>query len=158
MATNPFKEISPAFTRSPLGIIALFIVMVYAIAGIAGAATEYDCGQRWVIVSFMVTFPFIVMRVFYLLVTEHSDKIYGPGDFQSDRGFQDYVQGSSSAAEADSAKKLSDWVQQDYNNRGKLDEWLRSNGKQYSVTMFLHSGDVELLDKAVDALVPAGEE
>ncbi len=65
--------------RSPLGIIALFILLVYAISGIVCATWEPPVPEA--LVWFIVLFPVLVFLVFAWLVVEHHLKLYGPGDF-----------------------------------------------------------------------------
>lgn len=75
--------------RNPLGIIALFIVLVDAIAGTVLGTTVTTLGQteRMSLVGFVVLFPVLVLGAFYRLVTHHHTKLYAPFDFQSDAGF-----------------------------------------------------------------------
>lgn len=153
---NPFKEISPTFTKSPLGIIALFIVLVYAIAGLTASFGQFSTDQLWLVLAFMVLFPCLVLWVFYKLVTEHSKKIYGPGDFASDDAFIDYfLQYSGVQRETVSAsgKNLHEWVEADVANRQKLRVWLRDNGISHSVTSFLRTSQPTLHDAAHRTLV-----
>lgn len=75
--------------RNPLGIIALFIVLVYGIAGIvlglsSDNLTEY---QRTIFVLFLVMFPCLVLVSFLWLVAKHHTKLYAPSDYRNDEGF-----------------------------------------------------------------------
>lgn len=75
--------------RNPLGIIALFIVLVYGFAclalGAGGAVLDY--AQRWALIGFLVLFPFVVLWLFYTLVTKHHWKLYAPTDFKREASF-----------------------------------------------------------------------
>ena len=85
----PGKVAMKDLVRNPLGIIALFISLIYGIAGIllGVTATALDNGQLWLLVVFVVVFPLIVLASFYRLVTNHHKKLYAPSDFKSDASF-----------------------------------------------------------------------
>lgn len=76
-------------TRNPLGIIGLFIWLIYSIAGIVFAVSISDLEStvQLILVLFIVLFPFAILVVFYLLVTKHHEKLYAPGDFKDERLF-----------------------------------------------------------------------
>lgn len=84
-----FTKKAQEFSRNPLGIIALFIVLVYGIAGlvlgISGA--NLQAGERLPLIWFLVVFPLIVLAAFYRLVTHHHIKLYAPQDFPDKEGF-----------------------------------------------------------------------
>jgi CheY-like chemotaxis protein len=77
-----------SLARNPLGIIALFIVMVYGFASLtmtfAGTLTYVE---RLLLVIFLVSFPLIVLGVFSWLVRDHSDKLFAPSDFRDENNF-----------------------------------------------------------------------
>jgi hypothetical protein len=77
------------FVRNPLGIVALFISLIYGFASLllGSAAEKLEAPERWPLVGFVVVFPFVVLHVFYKLVTEHHGKLYGPGDYKTDEAF-----------------------------------------------------------------------
>ena len=84
---DSFGKTARDLSRNPLGIIALFIVLVYAMAALVlTQSSNLDSTQRWPLVGFLVLFPAIVLAVFYWLVSRHTPKLYAPGDFtnQSD--------------------------------------------------------------------------
>ncbi|WP_155804518.1 hypothetical protein [Magnetospirillum fulvum] len=75
--------------RNPLGIIALFISLIYAMSvsllGVSvGSLAFYN---QTILVVFVALFPFVVLWVFSWLVAKHHKKLYGPGDYRSDEGF-----------------------------------------------------------------------
>jgi len=83
-----FGQATISLTRSPLGIIALFIVMVYGFASILTAFTSTLSGyERMPLICFLVVFPVLVLGVFTWLVAYHSDKIYGPADPRTDENY-----------------------------------------------------------------------
>jgi hypothetical protein len=81
---DSFGKTAQRLATNPLGIIALFIVLVYGIAGIVfGTSAQYlESNQKTIIVWFLVLFPVLVLGVFAWLVTKHHTKLYAPRDFQ----------------------------------------------------------------------------
>jgi len=75
--------------RNPLGIIALFISLIYGFASLLLNSTvdQLSAAGRWPIIIFIVIFPVCVLVAFYRLVTDHHGKLYAPGDFKDDKSF-----------------------------------------------------------------------
>lgn len=75
--------------KNPIGIIALFISLIYAFANLLLGATAgtLDHSERFPLIVFIVLFPVVVLGVFYLLVTKHHGKLYAPGDYKDDKSF-----------------------------------------------------------------------
>jgi len=74
--------------KNPLGIIALFIVMIYGFAALTlGASTHLVEAERQPLVWFLVAFPVLVLVTFGWLVSCHHEKLYAPGDFKTDDSF-----------------------------------------------------------------------
>ncbi len=75
--------------RNPLGIIALFIVLVYGIAGIVLGVSGSHLSeiQKTIFVCFLVVFPCLVLGSFLWLVAKHHRKLYAPSDYRNDEGF-----------------------------------------------------------------------
>jgi len=89
---SPIKEfgkISASLSRNPLGIIALFIVLVYGIAAfVLGVSSKHlESTERLPLIWFLVIFPVIVLVAFYWLVSRHHVKLYAPHDFPNEEGF-----------------------------------------------------------------------
>lgn len=84
-----FTKKAKEFSRNPLGIIALFIVLVYGIAGLVLSISgpNLQAGERLPLIWFLVIFPVIVLAAFYRLVTHHHVKLYAPQDFPDKEGF-----------------------------------------------------------------------
>jgi len=84
-----FGQTARHLARNPLGIIALFIVLIYGTAGlvfgISGA--QFDASQKWVLILFLVLFPPMVFIGFVWLVAKHSHTLYAPSDFRNDESF-----------------------------------------------------------------------
>jgi hypothetical protein len=84
-----FGQTARSLARNPLGIIALFIVLIYGIAALLfGLSSSYlNALQRWVLICFLVVFPVLVFFSFVWLVAKHSLKLYAPSDFRKDDSF-----------------------------------------------------------------------
>ncbi len=82
-------EASTKLSRNPLGIIALFIVLVYGIAALVFgvSAGALDPNLKMPLVYFLVGFPVLVLGVFSWLVSKHHTKLYAPADFRDDDSF-----------------------------------------------------------------------
>ena len=78
-----FGDVAKRLAYNPLGIIALFIVLCYAIACLLfGVAAQYlQPVERWPLIWFVVGFPVVVLFVFAWLVAKHHTKLYAPKDF-----------------------------------------------------------------------------
>lgn len=77
------------FARNPLGIIALFISLIYGFANLllGSSAEKLTESERWPLIMFIVFFPIFVLVAFYKLVTKHHGKLYAPGDYKDDMSF-----------------------------------------------------------------------
>ena len=89
MQLKEFASSARALARNPLGIIALFIVMVYAIAGLVISLAKPDFYQNpyHPSVIFLAAFPLFVLFVFAYLVSRHHQKLYSPDDFENQDDF-----------------------------------------------------------------------
>lgn len=84
-----FGKTAEKLSGNPLGIIALFIVLLYGIAGLVltASASSLVTAERMPLIWFLVIFPFLVLFVFAWLVSQHHTKLYAPKDFVSDEAF-----------------------------------------------------------------------
>jgi hypothetical protein len=88
MSTSSFAKQAKSLARNPIGIIALFIVLVYAMAAcVLGFSSALTPDERLPIVWFLVSFPVLVLLSFVWLVAKHHEKLYAPTDYESDEGF-----------------------------------------------------------------------
>ena len=89
LPTSWFANSAKELSRNPLGIIALFIVLVYGIAALfLGLSSEHlQPNERVPLVYFLVLFPLIVLIAFCWLVAKHHMKLYAPSDFQDEENF-----------------------------------------------------------------------
>ncbi len=100
-----FGEVAQGLARNPLGIIALFIVLVYGFAALVTAfAGAFTVEERTPLIYFLVLFPLIVLGVFAWLVSKHSGKLFAPGDFRNE---ENYVRMQLSAGASLAAATLS---------------------------------------------------
>ena len=96
-----FQGEAKNLARNPLGIIALFIVLVYGMASLVMVSTESDTvNERQTLIFFLVFFPVLVLAAFTWLVSKHSDKLYGPGDFTDQENYLKLVIATSLGAAA----------------------------------------------------------
>lgn len=97
MNKNIFNDPSAIanLVKNPLGIIALFILLVYGILSLLIGSVAFSCEDKRIfdkeqidiIVYFLVGFPLIVLAIFYWLVTRHHQKLYSPQDYKNDDTF-----------------------------------------------------------------------
>ncbi|MCY9658137.1 hypothetical protein P5G65_04780 [Paenibacillus chondroitinus] len=85
-----FGETAQNLSKNPIGIIGLFLVLVYAVAAIVLTMSQTeDRIQRLLLTSFLVIFPILVLAAFFELVTKHHKKLYAPSDFRDEENFMD---------------------------------------------------------------------
>ncbi len=80
--SSAFNKAARRLSHNPLGIIALFIVLVHGFASlVVGTDQGLDRQESIILVWFMVLFPVLVLLVFAWLVSKHHSKLYAPDDF-----------------------------------------------------------------------------
>ncbi len=87
MNAEKFMNSALNFTKGPLGIIALFIVLVYAMASLVALFTKNPSIDIMPLIYFMVLFPVAVYMGFLWLVSNHHEKLYSPSDFKDEENF-----------------------------------------------------------------------
>jgi CheY-like chemotaxis protein/cytochrome c oxidase subunit IV len=81
-------DATKGLARNPLGIIALFIVLVYGFTSLVTAfAGSFTHEERLPLVYFLVSFPVLVLVVFAWLVSNHSGKLFSPADFKNEDNY-----------------------------------------------------------------------
>ncbi len=82
-------ETAKSLARNPLGIIALFIVLVYAVASvvISLAKAEFYQNPFHPAVLFLAIFPLVVLCVFAYLVAKYHRNLYAPQDYKDEGNF-----------------------------------------------------------------------
>lgn len=85
---NSLGKTAKGLAKNPLGIIALFIVLVYGFASLVTAcAGSFSPQERLPLIYFLVIFPVLVLGVFAWLVSCHSGKLYGPSDYKDEENY-----------------------------------------------------------------------
>jgi CheY-like chemotaxis protein len=83
-----FADSTKHLARNPLGIIALFIVLIYAFASlVVGFSSKLTSAERLPVIWFLVLFPAMVLIIFAWLVSSHHAKLYSPADYREDSAF-----------------------------------------------------------------------
>lgn len=87
-STESFGKTASNLSRNPLGIIALFIVLVYGFASLVTVFIgSLSSMEKLPLIYFLILFPVLVLGAFVWLVSEHSDKLYGPSDYKNEENF-----------------------------------------------------------------------
>lgn len=95
--TDEFGQTAVKLSQGPLGIIALFLVLIHGFASLVLAvASDIGDGNRSLLVWFLVLFPVGVFLVFAWLVSSHHEKLYPPGAFRQEEYFFRLAYGRSS--------------------------------------------------------------
>ncbi|WP_072986831.1 hypothetical protein [Clostridium cavendishii] len=82
-----FYTSAQKLSKNPLGILALFLVLTYAILAIITGFGQLDGLLKTILVAYLIIFPLVVLFVFYNLVVNHHSKLYAPTDFKDDKSF-----------------------------------------------------------------------
>lgn len=97
MDLNNFMKNSTGLTRNPLGIIALFISLIYGfsclVLGTAGLS--FPSNERILLILFIIIFPALILLAFLYLVIMHHKKLYAPGDYKDERNFLEAARNTS---------------------------------------------------------------
>jgi hypothetical protein len=96
--------------RNPIGIIALFVVLVEGVAGVVAVSGDLDNVLKTILVVFIVAFPIGVLAVFCYIVIKYPGNLYAPADFQDQSHFMEIigrrVQAEVEHVSADALKEL----------------------------------------------------
>ena len=91
MDANPLNEFgatAKSLSRNPLGIIALFIVLVYGLAClVVMTGGSLSISEKLPIIYFLIIFPFVVLGVFTYLVAFRAGQLFAPGDYKKEETF-----------------------------------------------------------------------
>lgn len=83
-----FANTAKSLARNPLGIIALFIVLVYGFASLVTLfASSFSPAERLPLIYFLIIFPILVLIAFTWLVSKHSGKLFAPSDFKDEQNY-----------------------------------------------------------------------
>lgn len=96
-ATGDFEQTAVKLSQGPLGIIALFIVLIHGFASLVlGFSQNLGPEHRSILVWFLVLFPALVFGVFAWLVSTRHQKLYPPTAFRNEDIFRDLAYGRAS--------------------------------------------------------------
>lgn len=85
---NDFGTTAKSLSRNPLGIIALFIVLVYGFAClVVMTGGSLSQSEKLPIIYFLIVFPFVVLGVFTYLVAFRAGQLFAPGDFKKEDNY-----------------------------------------------------------------------
>lgn len=87
---DSFMKNAKGLTRNPLGIIALFISLIYGFACLvlsASIANLTTTVERLPLIWFIILFPVVILIGFIFLVVKHHEKLYAPSDFADESTF-----------------------------------------------------------------------
>jgi CheY-like chemotaxis protein len=84
---DSFGQTAKGLSRNPLGIIALFIVLIYGLAALVTFSGSLTAAERLPLIWFLVLFPVLVLGAFSWLVSRHSGKLFAPGDFENEENY-----------------------------------------------------------------------
>jgi hypothetical protein len=84
---------SKGYSKNPLGIIALFISLIYGLACLVLGITKstLEKYERLILIIFLVVFPLVILFSFIFLVTKHYNKLYAPSDFKDERNYLETI-------------------------------------------------------------------
>jgi len=95
--TEQFERTAVKLSQGPLGIIALFIVLIHGFASLViGLANDIGENNRSILVWFLVLFPVGVFTVFAWLVSKHHVNLYPPQAFRDEEIFRSLAWGHAS--------------------------------------------------------------
>lgn len=87
---NDFISGAKGLTRNPLGIIALFVSLIYGFACLVLSTSISNLhaeSERLPLIWFIILFPLVILGGFIFLVVKHHEKLYAPSDFRGDDSF-----------------------------------------------------------------------
>lgn len=105
--SEPFDRTAVKLSQGPLGIIALFIVLIHGFASLVLGLADDTLGEtnRSILVWFLVLFPVGVFGVFAWLVSTHHANLYPPQAFQNEEHFFNLAYGRASFDERTSRSR-----------------------------------------------------
>lgn len=122
-----FGATAQGLSRNPLGIIALFIVLVYGLACLVvitgGSLSQME---RIPIIYFLIFFPLIVLGVFTYLVSLRSGQLFAPSDFREERTYLELQRMQLSAVASLAAAKQTKGTNRDNLNANTINRVVQS--------------------------------
>ncbi|OUO62676.1 hypothetical protein B5F78_03225 [Bacteroides sp. An279] len=88
MNTESFSRTAKSYANNPLGIIALFTVLIYGLACLViMQSNNLHTHDITALVWFLIGFPTIVFGGFLWIVIKHHTKLYAPKNYNNDEDF-----------------------------------------------------------------------
>ena len=88
MSQRSLGEYASSLSKTPLGIIALFVLLAESIAAtVLGVSTNLSDINQTIVISFIVLFPVLVVVMFWNLIVYHNTKLYAPSEFPNHSDF-----------------------------------------------------------------------
>jgi hypothetical protein len=85
-----FMDKAKGLTKNPLGIIALFISLIYGFACLVLSTSlnniQGSC-ERLPLIWFIIAYPILILIAFIFLVVRHHEKLYAPSDYKDESNF-----------------------------------------------------------------------
>jgi len=85
-----FMDKAKGLTRNPLGIIALFVSLIYGFACLVlstSISNLHGQEERLPLIWFIILFPLLILGAFTYLVIYHHKKLYAPSDYKDEKNF-----------------------------------------------------------------------
>jgi len=128
-----FIKNSKGFAKNPLGIIALFISLIYGFACIV-LGTSIDnfktYYERLPLIWFIILFPILILWAFVYLVKNHHEKLYAPSDFKNEDNFiKSMDRNSQSAKINEEVNTIIEDVEETFQNTNAAPRKLTSSEK-----------------------------
>lgn len=104
-----FMKNSKGFAKNPLGIIALFISLIYGFACIVLSTSINNfktSSERLPLIWFIILFPVLILLAFVYLVKNHHEKLYAPSDFKNEENFIKSMDKKSQTAKINEEVKI----------------------------------------------------
>ncbi|WP_081434037.1 response regulator [Azorhizobium caulinodans] len=98
MGESDFNRTAVSLSKNPLGIIALFIVLVYGMASLSLVLSNMPESDFRVMLYFLILFPVVVLFVFVWLVVRHNAKLFSPSDFSNENNYVYLTRDQTAAA------------------------------------------------------------
>ena len=93
---NDFMKNARGLTKNPLGIIGLFISLIYGFECLVLSKSISNLNspvERIPLIWFIIIFPIVILGAFLYLVVNHHEKLYAPSDFRDDNAFIETMSG-----------------------------------------------------------------
>ena len=110
------------FTKNPLGIIGLFISLIYAFACTVLSVTQNNlngANERLPLIWFIIIFPILILGCFTFLVVFHHKKLYAPSDYRNEDNFVRSFMG----IEGEKVKLIKKSLEIPIDNLWRLNHW-----------------------------------